>query len=209
VVFAALGVALALHGKRAVRPRALNPAGRVHRIPGYHAAALVSLADGHGLRVSDQARQYAADTAARHEANRAAAGAFEAEPVPVPGLAAGLALKAQQYPVVRFAREHRRVMIGDDMGWGKTLSSLAAVAADGAYPVVVVCRPSLTLNWVAEITRFFPGLTVTEAKGTTPQAGRTSSSSGRPRWPPGPAKPAMAASSSAGSKSSKKPGRGH
>src|SRR5262249_4464473 len=64
---------------------------------------------------------------------------------------------------------HRRVLIGDDMGWGKTLSSLAAVAADGAYPAVVVCRPSLTLNWIAEIRRFFPGLTVYEAAGTNPR----------------------------------------
>ena len=88
--------------------------------------------------------------------------------MPVPGLAAGAALKAQQYPVVRFALAHRRVLIGDDMGWGKTLSSLAAVAADGAYPAVVVCRPSLTLNWAAEISRFFPALTVHQAAGTTP-----------------------------------------
>ena len=61
------------------------------------------------------------------------------------------------------------MLIGDDMGWGKTLSSLAAVAADGAYPAVVVCRPSLTLNWAAEIARFFPSLTVAEAAGTRPQ----------------------------------------
>ena len=86
--------------------------------------------------------------------------------MPVPGLASGAALKAQQYPVVRFALAHRRVLIGDDMGWGKTLSSLAAVAADGAYPAVVVCRPSLTLNWAAEISRFFPALTVHRAAGT-------------------------------------------
>ena len=143
-------------------------AARVHRVPGHHAPALADLAGQHGLRISDQVRQYAADTSARHEENRAAADAFEADPVPVPGLAAGLALKAQQYPVVRFALDHRRVLIGDDMGWGKTASSLAAVAADGAYPVVVVCRPSLTLNWAGEIRRFFPALTVHEATGTTP-----------------------------------------
>jgi hypothetical protein len=88
--------------------------------------------------------------------------------VPVPGLAGGAALKAQQYPVVRFALAHRRVLIGDDMGWGKTLSSLAAVAADGAWPAVVACRPNLTLNWAAEISRFFPALTVHQAAGTAP-----------------------------------------
>ena len=145
-------------------------AAKVHRVPGHHAPALADLAGQHGLRISDQVRQFAADTCARQEENRAAADVFEADPVPVPGLAAGLALKAQQYPVVRFAREHRRVLIGDDMGWGKTLSSLAAVAADGAYPAVVVCRPSLTLNWAAEIRRFFPALTVHEAAGTTSSA---------------------------------------
>ena len=93
----------------------------------------------------------------------------EAEPVPVPGLGTGRTLKPQQYPVVRFALEHRRVLISDDMGWGKTLSSLAAVAVDGAYPAVVVCRPSLTLNWAAEIHRFFPDLVVEQAQGTVPQ----------------------------------------
>jgi hypothetical protein len=142
---------------------------RAHRFPGHHAPALVSLADEHGLGISDQARQFAADTAARQKANRAAADAFHADPVPVPGLAEGMPLKPQQYPVVRFALEHRRVLVGDDMGWGKTLSSLAAVAADGAYPAVVVCRPSLTLNWAAEIRRFFPALMVDQATGTSPQ----------------------------------------
>jgi hypothetical protein len=89
--------------------------------------------------------------------------------VPIPGLAGGASLKPQQYPVVRFALEHRRVLIGDDMGWGKTLSSLAAVAADRAYPAVVVCRPSQTLNWAGEIRRFFPGLALWEASGVSPR----------------------------------------
>lgn len=33
---------------------------------------------------------------------------------------------------------------------------------------MVVCRPSLTLNWAAEISRFFPALTVHLAAGTAP-----------------------------------------
>ena len=132
-------------------------AARVHRVPGHHAPELTRLADEHGLRISDGAREFAASTSARHDENRRAAGAFEADPLPVPGLANGLALKPQQYPVVRFALAHRRVLIGDDMGWGRPLSSLAAVAADGAYPAVVVCRPSLTLNWAAEISTLLSG----------------------------------------------------
>jgi len=142
----------------------------VHRLPLYLASGLLTLAEEAGLTVSDEARAAIQEHTGQQDRNRAEASAFEAAPVPVPGLAAGLALKPQQYPVVRFALEHRRVLIGDDMGWGKTLSSLAAAAADGAYPAVVVCRPSLTLNWSAEIRRFFPGLKIYEASGTTPPA---------------------------------------
>jgi Bifunctional DNA primase/polymerase, N-terminal/SNF2-related domain/YspA, cpYpsA-related SLOG family len=141
---------------------------RVHRLTPRAATALPDLAQRFGLEISEQAREVITAETARQDHNRADASAFEADPVPVPGLADGTALKAQQYPVVRFALTHRRVLIGDDMGWGKTLSSLAAVAADGAYPAVVVCRPSLTLNWAAEISRFFPALAVYKAVGTTP-----------------------------------------
>jgi Bifunctional DNA primase/polymerase, N-terminal/SNF2-related domain len=141
---------------------------RVHRLTPRAATALPELAQRFGLEISDQAREVITAETARQDQNRADASAFEADPVPVPGLADGTALKAQQYPVVRFALAQGRVLIGDDMGWGKTLSSLAAVAADGAYPAVVVCRPSLTLNWAAEISRFFPALAVHQAAGTTP-----------------------------------------
>ena len=140
----------------------------VHRLPVRSAVGLPGLAERFGLRVSDQARAAITQQQGEQERNCATASAFGADPVPVPGLADGRALKAQQYPVVRFALEHRRVLIGDDMGWGKTLSSLAAVAADGGYPAVVVCRPSLTLNWAGEIFRFFPDLSVEEARGTSP-----------------------------------------
>src|SRR5215831_5785370 len=135
----------------------------IHRDPG----KVLEIAAEFGLTVGEDARAAIEAETARQDNNQAAATAFEADPVLVPGLAEGLSLKPQQYPVVAFAREHRRVLIGDDMGWGKTLSSLAAVAIDSGYPAVVVCRPSLTLNWIAEIHRFFPGLTVYEASGTT------------------------------------------
>lgn len=137
----------------------------VHRDP----ARVLAITGEFGLTVGEDARAAITGEQGRQDRNEAAGTAFEAAPVPIPGLADGLALKPQQYPVVRFATEHRRVLIGDGMGWGKTLSSLAAVAADGAYPAAVVCRPSLTLHWVAEIRRFFPDLAVHEASGTTSQ----------------------------------------
>jgi hypothetical protein len=156
----------ALNGGRSTwdsRARVHRPP--IHRDPG----RVLEIAVESGLAVGDDARVAIEAEQDRQDRNRAAATAIEADLLPVPGLAEGLALKPQQYPVVRFALEHRRILVGDDMGWGKTLSSLAAVAADGAYPAVVVCRPSLTLNWIAEIRRFFAALTVHEATGTTPQ----------------------------------------
>ena len=161
---------------------------RVHRLTPRAATALPELAQRFGLEISEQAREAITTETTRQDQNRADASAFEADPVPVPGLAAGAALKAQQYPVVRFALAHRRVLIGDDMGWGKTASSLAAVAADGAYPAVVVCRPSLTLNWAAEISRFFPRLAVRHGRHHPRRSRRAprSSSSGPPRWPQAP-----------------------
>jgi hypothetical protein len=147
-----------------------DPRARVHRPPIHRdPGRVLAVAEEFGLTVGDDARAAIEAETTRHDRNQAAATAFEADPVPVPGLAPGTELKPQQYPVVRFALEHRQLLIGDDMGWGKTLSSLAAVAADGAFPAVVVCRPSLTLNWSAEIGRFFPGLTVHQAAGTTPE----------------------------------------
>lgn len=143
---------------------------RVHRLPLYLSTGLLELAERADLTVSDEARAAIQGHIEQQGQIRAEASAFVADPVPIPGLADGLTLKPQQYPVVRFALKHRRILIGDDMGWGKTLSSLAAAAADNAYPAVVVCRPSLTLNWSAEIRRFFPSLAIYEASGTTPQS---------------------------------------
>lgn len=120
------------------------------------------------LTLSDDARQLIEGDQAEQAATKAAATALTADPIDIPGLAADAALMPQQFPVVHFAIKHRRIIVGDEMGWGKTLSSLAAVAADGAYPAVVVCRPALTLNWAAELRRFFPALSVHEASGTTP-----------------------------------------
>lgn len=134
----------------------------------YDPAALARLFAAHKLTVSDGARELLDAEAARQQANRVAATALAAEPVEVPGLAEDATLKPHQHAAVRFALTNRRVILGDEMGFGKTNQALAALAADNAYPATVVCRPSLTLNWKAEINRFFPGLAVHVAEGTKP-----------------------------------------
>lgn len=58
---------------------------------------------------------------------------------------------------VAYASRARRTFIADDMGLGKTLQSIATIEyVYDSYPAVVVCPPSLVLNWVAEWNRWLP-----------------------------------------------------
>lgn len=58
---------------------------------------------------------------------------------------------------VAYASRARRTFIADDMGLGKTLQSIATLEyVMDSYPAVVVCPPSLVLNWVTEWNRWLP-----------------------------------------------------
>jgi superfamily II DNA or RNA helicase len=69
---------------------------------------------------------------------------------------AGLPLLPYQKAGVSYAIEAKRCFIADDMGLGKTIQSIAAVELANAYPVLVVCPPSLVLNWRAEYSKWLP-----------------------------------------------------
>jgi len=138
----------------------------VHVVNVRDVAKLRRIFEEFGLILSDGARKLLDEVEAKRSGAARLAVALHADPVEVPGLAGEL--MPHQYVPVRFAAEHRRVILGDDMGLGKTLSSLAAVAHLRALPVIIVCRPSLTLNWKAEVERFFPTWKVTVLEGTTP-----------------------------------------
>ena len=68
----------------------------------------------------------------------------------------GLSLWPYQTTGVATALLERRVIIGDQMGLGKTLEALIATEAAGSYPAVIVCPASLRANWVREIAKFLP-----------------------------------------------------
>lgn len=59
---------------------------------------------------------------------------------------------------VAYAATTRRTFIADEMGLGKTIQALAAIenAGEAAYPAVIVCPPSLVLNWVSEYSKWLP-----------------------------------------------------
>lgn len=63
-------------------------------------------------------------------------------------------LLPHQLPAVEYLIRTRRCILGDQMGMGKTVVSLAAVEELGGYPLLVVCPASLKINWAREISRF-------------------------------------------------------
>jgi SWI/SNF-related matrix-associated actin-dependent regulator of chromatin subfamily A-like protein 1 len=111
----------------------------------------------------DRIKHDHAETPTRHASNRVQSSAFDAPPVDVPGLVGDL--RGYQRAAVHWALRNRKVYIADDMGTGKTLSAMAACAAAGALPVVVVCPASVKLGWERQVNRFFPDLNVYVASG--------------------------------------------
>lgn len=55
---------------------------------------------------------------------------------------------------IRFGLEHKRIILGDEPGLGKTLQSIGIVDTAGAYPCLVICPSSLKINWQREFEKF-------------------------------------------------------
>ena len=53
-----------------------------------------------------------------------------------------------------FGLEHKRIIIGDEPGLGKTLQSIGIVDTARAYPCLVICPSSLKINWQREFEKF-------------------------------------------------------
>lgn len=66
-------------------------------------------------------------------------------------------LRGYQAFGAKFALALKKVLIGDEMGLGKTMQALAAIAHLAAHKktrALVVCPPSLRINWARELTKF-------------------------------------------------------
>lgn len=67
-------------------------------------------------------------------------------------------LKIEPYPYqqdgICFGLEHKRIIIGDEPGLGKTLQSIGIVDTANAYPCLVICPSSLKINWQREFGKF-------------------------------------------------------
>lgn len=73
----------------------------------------------------------------------------------------------QEVPVQAVRDGHRSLLIGDEMGVGKTATAIAVIEDQQAYPTVVVVPPSLTLNWEREFARAVPHRTVARLAGVS------------------------------------------
>lgn len=103
----------------------------------------------HQFSLTEAAEAIIAGLSALIEASNAATSDFQVE-----GL--GMALYPFQRAGVEYAVRQKQIILGDQMGLGKTPSSLAAVHYLKAYPCVVVCPASVKLNWEREIRRWLP-----------------------------------------------------
>jgi SWI/SNF-related matrix-associated actin-dependent regulator 1 of chromatin subfamily A len=117
----------------------------------------------------DKARAAAATPAApaapRKDLNLWSNAPTVAGPVVIDGLA--LTPMAHQEVVVDAVRNgFTQLLIADEMGVGKTLSAIAVIEDQDAYPALIVCPPSLTLNWQREVDRALPHRTVSVLSGS-------------------------------------------
>lgn len=69
-----------------------------------------------------------------------------------------MTLKVEPYAYQRegiaFGLRHKRLLIGDEPGLGKTLQSIGIVDAANAFPCLVICPSSLKINWQREWEKF-------------------------------------------------------
>lgn len=55
---------------------------------------------------------------------------------------------------IAYGLQHKRIIIGDEPGLGKTLQSIGIVDTAEAYPCLVICPSSLKINWQREVEKF-------------------------------------------------------
>ncbi len=144
---------------------------KVWTVPSKHADAVTGLANQFRIPLlrqgqmppdwvpPEQAAQWQKDIEGKLQSLR-----DEYPAIVVPGMVGKLL--PWQEDAVRFAVKHRRALIADDMGVGKTLEALATLAIVGAKRPVIVGPATAKLTWAMEIQRFFPKWRVTVLSGT-------------------------------------------
>jgi SNF2 family DNA or RNA helicase len=127
---------------------------------------VMALVEKFSVRLGDDDRNRLAavidDLASRSELSRAASIDDAGLDLVIPG---GLDLYPFQKAGVAYALRARNVLIADQMGLGKTPTSLVTLATSGSFPAVVICPASLKRNWEREANKWLPGKKVAVLNG--------------------------------------------
>jgi SNF2 family DNA or RNA helicase len=127
------------------------------RAPITSAQDTIDWAQSFTVPVDETVFRVADETRAKLERLQHASRSTDAE-IEVPGLQG--TLLPYQRAGVEYATRAKRTFIADEMGLGKTLQAIATLEyssqTDEVYPAVVVCPPTLALNWKAEWNRWLP-----------------------------------------------------
>ena len=80
------------------------------------------------------------------------------EPLPMPVLTVPHNLLIEPYDFqkegIAYAVEHKRCIMGDEQGLGKTVEAIGVLTVTKALPALVICPASLKLNWQRELKKF-------------------------------------------------------
>lgn len=77
-------------------------------------------------------------------------------PMPTLDVPHGLLLEPYEYQKegIAYALRHKRCILGDQPGLGKTLQAIGTVTIARVYPCLVICPAALKINWQREFKKF-------------------------------------------------------
>lgn len=133
--------------------------------------SVIEWADAFSVSVDPELREMAAGVIEEMNALIEASRSTDAE-ISIPTLTGELL--PYQRAGVSYAANARRCFIADEMGLGKTIQAIATLEHVGdSYPAVIVCPPSLVLNWATEYAKWLPNRRVATVTGrkSFPEAG--------------------------------------
>jgi len=127
----------------------------------------------YSLAMDDSTAGYLARRLSEWRDNQAAVAAIHAEAYTPPmlgGFRAGEAPMGYQRRAADLLRTTGRLLLLDDVGLGKTVSALAAIADGWGLPAAVVVQPHLSTQWVVEYIERFTHLRAVEVKDRNARA---------------------------------------
>lgn len=136
-----------------------DPGKKAWKAPLASSGEVISWAESFSVPVDREIYAHAENIQESLDKLREASRSVDAE-IQVPGLQGELL--PYQRAGVRYASRAKRTFIADEMGLGKTIQAIATLeyaASQGveSYPAVIVCPPTLVLNWKSEYSRWLPG----------------------------------------------------